>query len=64
MDRASSQLFQCAADEFGNGLLKSDPRIIIKPTHELVAAMKAKAVISVATGVNRAELVLLRQERD
>ena len=61
---SSSQLFQCAADELGNGLLKSDPGIIVKPTDELMAAMKAMAVIAVATGVNRAELVLLRQERE
>ena len=61
---SSSQLFQCAADELGNGLLKSYPGIIIKPTDELMAATKAMAVIAVATGVNLAELVLQRQERD
>ena len=61
---SSSQLFQCSSDDLGNGLLKSDPDILSKPTIELLAAMKAMAVIAVATGVNRAELMLLHQERD
>ena len=64
LQTSSSQLFQCAPDELENGLLKSDPGIIIRPADEMRDAMTAMTVIAVATGVNRAELVLLRQERD
>ena len=45
-------------------LLKSDPTIISKPTSQLKAAMKSMAVIAVATGVLRAELVAMNQEKD
>ena len=55
-DASSLQLFQCAGDELGDSLLKTDPSI--------VAAMKSLAVIVVAAGVMRAELVRMQQERD
>ena len=63
-DVCSSQLFQCAGQELGNSLLKSDPGIISRPTAEVKSAMKSLAVIAVATGVTRAELVVMHQERD
>lgn len=44
--------------------LKSDPTVVSKPTNELLAAMKSLAVIAVATGVTRAELMSLKQDRD
>ena len=52
----SSQLFHGADGELGNGLLKSDPGIIIKPTGELMAAMTAMAVIAVATAAKTRRL--------
>ena len=61
---SSSQLFQCAGDELGDSLLKMDPSIVSKPTSVVMGAMKSLAVIVVATGVMRAELVRMQQERD
>lgn len=63
-DNCSSQLFQCAGDTLGNSLLKTDPAIISKSTGDVMKAMKSLAVIAVATGVSRAELVQMHQERD
>ena len=58
-DASSSQRFQCAGDELGDSLLKTDPSIVSKPTSVVMAAM-----IVVATGVMRRELVRMPQERD
>ena len=63
-DALSSQHFQCAGDELGDSLLKTDPSIVSKPTSIVTGAMKSLAVIVVATGVMRAELVRTQQERD
>ena len=63
-DASSSQLFQCAGDELGDSLLKTDPSIVSKPTSVVMGAMKSLAAIVVATGVMRAELVRMQQERD
>ena len=63
-ENCSSQLFQCAGETLGNSLLKSDPDIISKSTGAVTKAMKSLAVIAVATGVSRAELVQMHQERD
>ena len=63
-DASTSQLFQCAGDELGDSLLKTDPSIVRKPTSVVMAAMKSLAVIVVATGVMRAELVRMQQERE
>ena len=63
-DASSSQLFQCAGEDLGNSLLKSDPDIISRPTSAVKNAMKSLAVIAVATGVTRSELMAMQQERD
>ena len=63
-DASSSQLFQCAGDELGDSLLKTNPSIVSKPTSVVMGAMQSLAVIVVATGVMRAELVRMQQERD
>ena len=60
---SSSQLFQCASEELGNSLLKADSSITSKPTADLMKAMKTLAVVAVATGVIRAELVQMKQDR-
>ena len=60
----SSQLFQCAALSLGDALLKSHPNIMSKPTCEVMEAMKSLAVVPVALGVARAELLAMSQQRD
>jgi len=61
---APSQLFQCANNDLGDSLLKSDPAATSKPLSDLLNAMKALAVIPVAKGVLRTELLQLQQQRD
>ena len=59
-----SQLFQCAENELGDALLKSDPSITSRSVDEILRAMRSMAVIPVAKGVLRSELLQLRQHRD
>ena len=61
---ASPQLFQCAGPALGDSLLKSNPHATSDTIANLLAAMRALAVIPVATCVLRTELLQLRQERD
>lgn len=58
------QLFQCATEALGDAILKVDPTITDKPVADLLATMKSLAVIPVATGVLRAELLAMHQKRD
>ena len=58
------QLFQCASDALGDMLLKSDPALTTKSTAEVIVAMKQLAVIPVAVGVSRAELLQMKQSCD
>ena len=58
------QLFQCAATVLGDSLLKSDPAITTKNVDVVLASMKSLAVIPIAKGVLRADLLQMRQERD
>ena len=66
IDNASvpSQLFQCAGPALGDSLLKTDAEAATKPLPDLLAAMRSLAVIPVATGVLRADLLHMHQERD
>ena len=61
---APSQLFQCAGTELGDSLLKANPNAASASLQDLLAAMRSLAVIPVATGVLRTELLQIRQERD
>jgi len=61
---APAQLFQCASEQLGDSILKSDSTIMNKPLADLVTAMKSLAVVPVATGVLRSYLLQLRQDRD
>ena len=61
---APSQLFQCAGPELGDSLLKANPHITSASLQDLLAAMRSLAVIPVATGVLRADLLQVRQERE
>ena len=53
----SAQLFQCAGEELGDAILKMDSTIVSGPTNTLLATMKRLAVIAVAPGVIRSELM-------
>ena len=61
---APSKLFQCAGTELGDSLLKANPNAASNTLPELLAAMRSLAVIPIATGVLRTELLQLKQERD
>ena len=61
---APSQLFQCAGTELGDSLLKVNANPVTDTVTQLLASMRSLAVIPVATGVLRTELLQLRQERD
>ena len=55
---------QCASETLGDALLKVDADITSQPINVLMATMKALAVVPVATGVLRSELLEMRQKRD
>ncbi|KAK3755963.1 hypothetical protein QZH41_005447 [Actinostola sp. cb2023] len=61
---APAQLFQCAGLELGDSILKANPDAASDNLPQLLAAMRSLAVIPVATGILRTELLQLRQERD
>ena len=61
---ASVQLLQCAGDELSEMLLKTDPDITSRPLTDVLREMKSLAVIPVAKGIVRAELMQLRQAND
>ena len=61
---APSQLFQCAGTELGDSLLKVNANPVTDTVTQLLASMRSLAVIPIATGVLRTELLQLRQERD
>ena len=63
-DDCASQLFQCAGGELGDDILKMDPAVLTRPTQDLFSVMKNLAVIAVAPGVLRAELMQMHQDRD
>ena len=63
-ESAPSQLFQCAGADLGDSLLKTNPNIVTKTLTQILTTMRSLAVIPVATGVLRTELIQLRQERD
>ena len=63
-ESAPSQLFQCTSRELGENLLKFDAEIATRPIEELTESMRRLAVIPIATGVLRTELMQMRQMRD
>ena len=48
---ATARLFQCGSRSLGDGLLKSDAKIVSEPLQKLHSAMRRLAVIPVASGV-------------
>ena len=63
-DNISAQFFQCASEDLGDSLLKVDSAITNKPIDVLMATMKALAVVLVAVGVLRPEVLDMHQKRD
>jgi hypothetical protein len=63
-DASSTQLFQCTSEALGDLLLKMDPEITSRPVDDVLSAMRSLAVIPVAKGVIRAELMQLTQGND
>ena len=61
-DEASSQLFDCASFELSSMLLKLDQGITTLPEDEVMLKMRSLAVIPMARGVLRAELMKLEQD--
>ena len=61
---ASVQLLQCASEELSERLLKAIPQIEACPLDEVLRAMQSLAVIPVARGIVRAELMRMRQGND
>ena len=61
---AAPQLFQCTSTTLGDALLKMDPEITNKILADVLQSMKTLAVIPVATGVVRSELLEMKQQRD
>ena len=60
----SAEFFQCASEDLGDSLLKVDSAITNKPIDVLMATMKALAVVPVAVGVLRSEVLDMCQKRD
>ena len=61
---APAQLFQCADDALSDSLLKVDPNITDQPLSIIMDMMKTLAVVPVAIGVIRADLLEMKQKRD
>ena len=61
---APTQLFQCTSDALGDLLLKSDPKLTTRPMKDVLKAMRSLAVIPIARGVTRAELLKMNQSND
>ena len=61
---AAHHLFQCAGESLGDALLKTDPTITGKGVEDVMKAMKTLAVIPIATGLMRSELMEMKQLRD
>ena len=59
----TSHLIQCATDTLGDAVLKVRPKITDAPVDECLKLMKSFAVIAVAKGVLRSELLSMSQKR-
>ena len=57
-------MIQCATDTLGDAVLKVRPKITDAPVDECLKLMKSLAVIPVAKGVLRSELLSMSQKRD
>ena len=60
----SLQLFNCASEHLGNLMLQANKDITDEPVNRVMATMEAFAVIRVAKGVTRGELMRMTQGSD
>ena len=63
-DVAPVQLLQCASKELADLVLRSSPDVVSSSVDQLLAALREMAVIPVAKGVKRAELLRMHQSND
>ena len=61
---AGIQLFQCTTEQLGNSLLNADNKLLLKPENEVLNFIEQNAVVKVAIGVLRTELMQLSQQND
>ena len=61
---STPQFFQCAEKELGDSVLKVNSTAATGPLDPLIKIMRSLAVIPIATGVLRTELLQMKQERD
>ena len=61
---APTQFFQCASEGLGDLLLKSDPSFHTKGLDHVITTMRSLAVIPVARGVIRTELLQMHQSHE
>jgi hypothetical protein len=61
---ASAQLFHCATEALGDVLLKLDAALTTRNLDQVTTAMRTLAIIPVARGVTRAELMRIDQSPD
>ena len=58
------QAYNCFNDKLGDLILANDPRLMTKSEEYIAKLMESVAVIKVAVGVKREELVSLHQEHN
>lgn len=61
---ASGQLLECTEEQLGNIVLRAKPNFTTLPLNDALTALKKLAVIPVALGVVRSELLAMRQDPD
>ena len=61
---ANIQLFQYAHNKFGDFMLANDPRLISKSKEYESNLMESVAVIKIAVGVKKAELMSFHRDHD
>ena len=60
-ESAPTQFFQCASQSLGDIMLKFDPDLLSKKINDVIEITKSLAVIPIARGVTRAELLQMTQ---
>ena len=63
-NEASAQLFECATHELSELALRLDQNIAASPPDKIMSTLQSLAVIPVAKGVTRAELMRMEQRSD
>ena len=61
---ATTQLLECASEDLGDLVLRAHPQFTSKPINEAIKLLKSFAVVPVALGVLRSELLAIHQDAD